>query len=317
MSGGKRGVDSCCTKVHPFNLSLVDHFRLSSFGSPSTGKIAYRGVMKRMFVLLALIGAPVTAQQSKPEIIVEGHAVSPADARQYVTQITDTREGQIARFHRPVCPIVVGLPDETNAKILARIRKTAQSLGAELGSEQCDANLVMLVTDNSDQSLSDLRRTRESWFDGLSHAEIETLVADKSAARAWSVVSLRNEDGERVYDEDDRSEARSMRVKSASIVRRATRLDIEGTVIMIERSAANGKTIAQLADYAAMRGLARTRPPKNSSISSILTLFDAVEGSPMPGLTASDQAYLQALYRFSGTETLSDARSRLSKGIAR
>ena len=108
-----------------------------------------------------------------------------------------------------------------------------------------------------------------------------------------------------------------MRVKSASALRRVTRLDIEGSVIIIDRSAANGKTIAQLADYAAMRGLARTLPPDDGSPPTILNLFETSGASPVRALTASDLGYLQSLYRLSGMESLNTARSRLSRDIAR
>lgn len=278
----------------------------------------YAGAMKRIFAFLVLVGAPVIAQQSNPEIVVDGPAnVSPSDARQHVAQVTDTRQGQVARFHRPICPVVVGLPDETNRKISARIRNTARSIGAEVAPEQCESNLVVLVADDGNASLAELRRTRQSWFEGLSPTDIDALTADKGPVRNWSVISLRNEDGERIEAVKERIEPRSMRVKSASALRRVTRLDIEGSVIIIDRSAANGKSIAQLADYAAMRGLARTRRPNNGSLPTILSLFDTSGTSPVHALSASDISYLHSLYRLSGTESLNTARSRLSQSIVR
>lgn len=278
--------------------------------------MGYANVMKRILPLLVLIGAPVTAQEVNPEIVVDGPAkISLADARQYVAEVTDARQGQVASFRRPVCPVVVGLPDDTNHKISARLRNTARSVGADVAPEQCDANLVLLIADDSSKSLSELRSTRESWFEGLRPAEINALAADKSPAKSWSVVSLRNEDGERFEDVKRSIEPQSMRVKSASVLRPATRLDIEGAVVMIERSAANGKTIAQLADYAAMRGLARTRHPGSGATPTILTLFED-GGARVSALTPSDRNYLQALYRLSGTESLSTARARLSQNIA-
>jgi len=269
-----------------------------------------------MIAILALIGAPVTAHQSNPDIIVEAPAnVSPDDARQHVSQITETSQGQVTRFQTPVCPVVVGLSEETNRKISARIRETARSLGASVASEQCQANLVVLVTDDANHSLAELRRAKSDSFDGLTSSEVDALAVETSPARTWAVASLRNEDGERVYQQDDRNQPSSMRVRSASILRRATRLDIDGSFIMIERSAVSGKTVAQIAAYASMRGLARTRVPKAGSLASILTLFDATQGRTAPGLTWSDRAYLETLYRFSGRESVSEARSRLSRGL--
>jgi len=280
--------------------------------------MGYADIMKRIFALVALIASPLAAHQSKPDVIVEGSAnVSPADARQYVSQITDTSHGQVARFQTQICPLVVGLSDETNGKVSERIRNTVRSLGAELAPDRCDANLVVLVTDDAGRSLAELRRTRGNSFDGLSPSEIDALASETSPVRSWAVVSLRNEDGEPVHQEDDRNAPRAMRVKSASIFRGATRLDIDGSVIMIERSAVSGKTVAQIADYAAMRGLARIRLPKTNSPASILTLFDQAQANSVSGLTWSDRAYLQTLYRFSGRESVSEARSRLSRGITR
>jgi hypothetical protein len=314
--GKKSGTDFFYTETRPppCHWSIISDF--CRFMRIWERRISYADIMKRMIALLALIGAPVTAHQSKPDVVVEAPAnLSAANARQYVTQITDTSQGQVARFQSPVCPLVAGLPDETNRKISARIRNTARSLGAELAPEQCDANLVVLVTDDISNSLAELRRTGNSAFSGLSPSEIDALAADTGPVRSWTVVSLRNEDGDPVHVEDDRNAPRTMRVKSASIFRETTRVDIEGSFILIERSAANGKTIAQIADYAAMRGLARIRLPKTSSPASILTLFDGAGASPAPGLTWSDRAYLQALYRFSGRESVSEARSRLSRGL--
>jgi hypothetical protein len=279
-------------------------------------RIRYAATMKRMIFLLAIIGTPAAAHQGKPDVVVEGRGLaSPADAREYVTQITDTSHGQVARFQAPVCPVVVGLSDEANARISARIRDTARSLGAEVAPQDCDANLVVLVTDDAGASLAELRRTQSDSFYGLSPSEIDALAADSSPVRSWAVVSVRNEDGDRVHENDDKNQAGAMRVKSASILRSATRLDIDGSFILIDRAAVSGKTVTQIADYAAMRGLARIRAPRISSPASILTLFSG--SSAAPGLTWSDKAYLQALYKFSGRESVAEARSRLSRVLTR
>jgi hypothetical protein len=105
-----------------------------------------------------------------------------------------------------------------------------------------------------------------------------------------------------------------MRVRSESLFKRPTRADIEGSFIVIDRSAAVGTTLAQLADYAAMRGLARTTAPKGSAVRTILNLFET--GAPRePELTRSDILYLQALYRTPGTENLTQARGRLTRAV--
>ena len=81
----------------------------------------------------------------------------------------------------------------------------------------------------------------------------------------------------------------------------ATREDIEFVVVLFDLEKMKGKTLVQLADYATMRGLARTRPVEGAensgdqAMETILALFDP--GSPPPAeMTEFDRAYLAALY---------------------
>ena len=65
-------------------------------------------------------------------------------------------------------------------------------------------------------------------------------------------------------------------------------------MVLIDRSAALGKTIGQVADYAAMRTLAQTRVPADGD--TILTLFDPTEAAPRE-LTPFDRGFLLSLYK--------------------
>lgn len=65
----------------------------------------------------------------------------------------------------------------------------------------------------------------------------------------------------------------------------ASRLDITALVVVIDLAAIDGLSVDQIAAYAAMRVLARTRPARSGS------------ASPRPaGLTRFDFAYLRSLY---------------------
>jgi hypothetical protein len=76
------------------------------------------------------------------------------------------------------------------------------------------------------------------------------------------------------------------------------REDIVGVLVLFDRDDVRGMTLVQLADYATMRGLARTRPvdAAGAALDTILALFDA-SAEPPAELTAFDGAYLGALYR--------------------
>ena len=67
----------------------------------------------------------------------------------------------------------------------------------------------------------------------------------------------------------------------------------------------------QIADHAAMRGLAPTRSLAELESPSILTLFSPASANPTPtAATRLDIAYLQALYRTAG-----EARGSTQRGI--
>jgi hypothetical protein len=60
----------------------------------------------------------------------------------------------------------------------------------------------------------------------------------------------------------------------------ASRIDITASVVIIDLAAMDGMPVAQAADYAAMRALARTRPAtRDSAASTILSLFDPKAGT--------------------------------------
>jgi hypothetical protein len=133
--------------------------------------------------------------------------------------------------------------------------------------------------------------------------------------RAWSATSVRNEDGWIARDTGDEEIAPTMRVMSASFLRLQTRQQIDGSVIVIDLDAANGRTLTELADYAAMRGLSITRPPNQTSADTILHLFSGDASSPRQ-LTSFDVGYLKALYESDGLDRSVHERGRIVERIA-
>jgi hypothetical protein len=75
----------------------------------------------------------------------------------------------------------------------------------------------------------------------------------------------------------------------------AVREDITQAVVVFDRDEVAGKSLDQLADYATMRGLARTRPVEDDpTMDTILTMFHS-DVAPA-GMTRFDRAYLAALH---------------------
>jgi hypothetical protein len=268
-----------------------------------------------IFAAAALAPPPSSAPPEGEPIVVTGNA-RPAlpVARSFVHDVTQRSFDQVARYHDPLCPVVLGLADSAARVVRDRILETAAGIGADVAPDpRCAANLILVVDDDGRQFVKDLRRQRPDWLAGLGAVDIGNLINQSSPARAWSVTSLRDEDGLNAVI-PDYGDAYTMNVKSASILKLPTRAQIEASIILIDRSAAVGITLAQLADYAAMRGLARTVPPKAKGVRTILNLFEP--GAPRePELTRSDILYLQALYRSAGTESAVQQSGRLAHAI--
>ena len=93
------------------------------------------------------------------------------------------------------------------------------------------------------------------------------------------------------------------------------RLDIASVVVLFDVDQVHGRTLYQLADYATMRGLARTRPSQRAE-ASILALFDRADGGPGE-LTAFDRAYLASLHgnipNIAGAQVIGGVSRRLRR----
>lgn len=276
-----------------------------------------------LLAALALSGAaPPAPPPAQSDVTVTGRkADKPATVREFVTQITRPSGEQLARFHRRVCPAVLGLADGPALMIEQRIRRTAAAAGARVtASRKCDANLVLIIAEDGGKLVENMRSFRPAWLAGLSPGDIRRLVDEPSPARAWTVASLTNEDGV-AMGQTGLNEAAAlqnvgtMRVMSASIINLPTRASIDGSVIVIDRKAVVGLSLAQIADYAAMRGLAWTRPPAEARIGTILGLFDADAAARPRQMTATDLAYLKSLYRSSGRSSAVAERNRIARDL--
>jgi hypothetical protein len=277
-------------------------------------------------IATAVLG-PAAAQTSPaPDIIVTGNKEADRRAAEvYVSSIAVRSESQLARFHQPVCPLVIGMPKPYSTMVEKRIAADAAAAGIDVAKKvRCDANLIIVIADDSAALVKDIRIHYPGWLAGLSPGNIDALTVP-GPARAWSVTSLRNEDGQGLGNQSDTPTGDGLagkpvlRVMTASILREPTRQDMEASFVVIDKSATIGLTVRQIADYAAMRGLARTRPPAAGAegLSTILSLFDPSAPSHARELTNADAAYLRALYRGNGTAAAVTEKNVIARRIAK
>lgn len=256
-----------------------------------------------------LLADSAAAQQTPNEdVTVTGQReIRRAEANRFVREVMNTNGGQFARFHEPVCPMIIGIPDQYADVIAARFRKVASEAGVPVAGAKCAPNIIAMVASDADQLVKSMRKRVPGLFRGVDLDDIRKAMRE-GPVHVWSTVETRNEDdmGGSATAADGgapaapggppTSGASSMSVRKASILEESTKQVTTRSVIVVDDDAVLGKTLTQLADYVAMRTLAGVRPPKAGVKSdTILTLFDAGAVVP-PNLTLADASYLKGLY---------------------
>lgn len=258
--------------------------------------------------LLSIVPAAAQDVQRDPDITVTGRReIKRSEANRFVRQVMTTVDGQFARFADPVCPVVIGVPEAFGDIVAARFRDVARDAGIKVAGTKCAPNIIIVVAADADKLVRGLRKQAPGLFRGMELSEIRKAMRT-GPVHVWSTVETRNEDGMGasasaadggVADSPGGSTlegASTMLVRTASIIELSTQQVTTRSVIVIDDDAALGKSLAQLADYAAMRTLAGARPPRaGAEADTILTLFDPQAVSP-PGATLIDRSYLKGLY---------------------
>lgn len=267
-------------------------------------------------IAIALIGAPLQAQEPTPEatpeagadeadsITVTGRrAASRADVSRQARDIAlhdgNRRSNPLARFERPVCPGVMGMPEDLAEHLVGRIRYVAQIAGMDLAPEnECRPNVLVAVVPDGREGLEQLERGLPAMFSRMSVRERRALLSASGPVHVVTANVERTRDGFEIPPREGQGAPPTLSVPLAfSRIYLTTRQDIEGVVILVEAGALDGLSIVQLADYAAMRGFAETQAPDGEimAMDTILTLFS--EGNTAPqSLTNFDLAYLRSLY---------------------
>ncbi|MCB2088424.1 MAG: hypothetical protein KDD98_06315 [Sphingomonadaceae bacterium] len=172
-------------------------------------------------------------------------------------------------------------------------------------------------------------RKEEPWlFETTLDYEYERVLKGSGAVQAWHATKLKGRDGKEfasIMVGDPPREVQANDPFSANRLTGQVRMDMIGSIVLIDSRLVPGKTIKQLADYATMRSFASvydTSEGEVSPTSTILSLFD--DGADLPdGMTPFDWAYLHALYKVSpnaGGDSLTNATwteyKRRALGIA-
>ncbi len=249
--------------------------------------------------------ADETPEGDRPAIVVTGKAEqTPEAVRKQARAITQVGGAiyhtPLPQFQDPVCPGITGVSREVAEVMVDRIRYNAEQIGLDTAREgKCTPNILVMFVANGQQAIKALARQRGYLFQRITMAELKAMVADAGPVHAWVNTTVRSRQGDELQgsaDFDLMNPPRLNVAQSQSHIFLAHRLDILSSIVMIDLPAANGLSAVQLADYATMRAIVRTRPvTADASVTSILSLFDPAGERPLT-LTDFDMAYLRTIY---------------------
>jgi hypothetical protein len=253
--------------------------------------------------LLAQTAPPQVPIETAPpdkDIVVQGERPSMSEVQKQaksITQIDDIFTEAMARFQEPVCPGIIGMPHDYATWMVDRIRAVVTHAGMRVGKDGCHANLIVAFVIDGHAEVNHLMQTRGYLFSEMKTEETKELQEDTGPVHAWLFTHVRTRDGMGSIGSTGNGNVPVFTMSNAaSRILLASRIDIGASVVVINLAAIDGMSLNQIADYAAMRGLVRTKPPKGpTATGTILTLFNP-DGPRPDGLTPFDIAYIKAAY---------------------
>jgi len=272
--------------------------------------LANAGIMLATLLLVPCSAhAQATTQQAdpatagEPDIVVTGRVRPPPPpnevARQAraVTRPQNMHHEPLARFEDRLCPGILGMKVDYAGMMIDRIRDNAEQLGMWMADdEDCSPNFIVAFVSDGQAQLADLERKFGYMFDDLRLSERTALLAETGPVRVWTSTAMRTRDGMPIARAQSLVDPPIVSMWMAhSKIYTAVREDITQVLVVFDASGVAGKSLVQLADYATMRGFARTRPVEDDpAMETILTLFHSDQ--PPGEMTEFDRAYLAALY---------------------
>lgn len=244
----------------------------------------------------------IAAENAPGTIIVEGMPETEEERVEVLTRSISRRprvDKPVSKRYDQLCVGVIGISAEFGAALIDRMSENARSFGIGVANTGCQVNTLVAFVNDSRSEVERLRADRHWLFSQLKDYEYKRVLRGNGAAQAWHVTEEKDVDGKAFLTIDiDGAQVRTNDPFVASNIAEQIRVDIIGSVVLIDKGRVEGKTIRQLADYASVRSFASVDDVSGATAiwpPTILSLFHE-EAGDVAGLTDFDRAYLEALY---------------------
>jgi hypothetical protein len=249
---------------------------------------------------LGLLSSLAHAQPAPPDetIVVTGERETGYEVSTFLDRhLRTTRNGQLARWHEPVCVRTWGLPLAYNAFVSNRVMDMAERIGARTNrSELCVPNVRIGFTAEPQRMIDEVRR-RFPIVLGFHYArQLDRLTQIRFPVQAWYATSSVNGSGEERFD-DARFRAPGGGAGSRLSMGLSGRLT--HVLILADARIVTGEDAASVADLIAFLALAQsTLADGCEPTPTILNLLDeeCQADRRLSAMSRHDTAFLTALY---------------------
>ena len=256
---------------------------------------------------------PAEAATELQEVVVEGRRLR-AVVEDFVGEVGAPATGDrgAARWNSSVCIGVVNLRADVAQYIVDRASDVARELGLTAGEPGCTANVLIIAAADgqavADGIVGERRRAFTPGGSGMTRSlrALETFRTSDAPIRWWHVSGpVDSESGELATRLPGRDAPR-IAVSRASRLRTDIRDDMFKAIIVVDISKTASLSLTQLADYCTLIALAQVDP--DADVAAFDTVLNVFSNPEVPGLTAWDKDYLNALYSIEQNRLGSGAR---------
>ena len=256
------------------------------------------------------------------EVVVTGHATKAPDTfvRTVEKFVHDQGRpgpfGQISRWRRPVCPLTQGLKPEFNDFVTRRIKEIAAQVGAP-GSGDCQkgVNVLVAFTTDPDRLMADVRDHHEGLLGFHYIGQTRSLAAFQSPMKSWYVTLTTIAGSDFVMLDQAYAPGPPA---GGSHIPLPLRSEFAFALVVVDSKLLEGQAIGPVTDRIAF--LTLSKPAARDGCSAIPSVMDVLDPScpsrgSTQGLTGYDEAYLKALYAYTGDEIMAFERRSIRKHI--
>jgi hypothetical protein len=289
--------------------------------------------MVRAFAFCAALMAAILAALAQPAPLPqESITVTAVQLREMVDKFAKTfmtpakLTGKIARWDSGICPVAVGQSAQSTAFVTARVKAIAAAAGAPVSdSTACKPNIEIVFTSAPQDLLDNIRKNDPDY---LGYAETssqrEKLAAVTYPIQAWYETETVDLRGMRRVDSAHRLGTGSVMPNFTGMNREpiylpdatyarttgnhindGTRSAFHHIIITVDTKKAAGQSFVSLADYIALLALTQLDSlDACQKLPSVVNKLAPDCDQKADGITATDLAYLHALYQMAADKSL-------------